>query len=337
MANKQRLKAALIGAETLLGRELEEVLKREIPELIFMTFAANAEGTFGKHEGEAVYVQALEPKQIEDFAVVLLAGTAEGAQKAYELVKAAKRKPLIIDCTGALESSAEARIIAPLLNEEPGHEWLIVLPHPAATAIALMLTRLARRSGLKQTIVHVFEPASERGKKGVSELHQQTTNLLVFKPLEKQVFDAQLSFNLLSRYGEDAPEKLAGIEGKIERHTATLIGRQSDNFIPMPSLRLIQAPVFHGYSMSLWVEFASEVTGDAVEQALASAQIEVRSTGDEPPDSVGVASQSGIIAGDIRIDRNNARAVWIWAVADNLRVTADAAANFIKARVRLNA
>jgi hypothetical protein len=30
------------------------------------------------------------------------------------------------------------------------------------------------------------------------------------------------------------------------------------------------------------------------------------------------------------VDRNNAHAVWIWVVLDNLRVTADAAADVIR-------
>jgi hypothetical protein len=52
--------------------------------------------------------------------------------------------------------------------------------------------------------------------------------------------------------------------------------------------------------------------------------------GEESPTGVGAAGQSGLMAGDIRVDRNNAHAVWIWVVLDNLRVTADAAADVIR-------
>ena len=93
--------------------------------------------------------------------------------------------------------------------------------------------------------------------------------------------------------------------------------------MPLPSLRLIQVPVFHGYSMSLWVEFAASITVEQVKSALVSAQIEIRSAGEEVPTNVGIAAQSGIQAGDIRVDRNNPRAVWIWLVVDNLRWLAD--------------
>jgi aspartate-semialdehyde dehydrogenase len=197
-------------------------------------------------------------------------------------------------------------------------------------AVALALIRLARYRPVRQAIAHIFEPASERGKLGVTELHQQTTSLLSFKPLDKSVYDAQVSFNLLSQYGENAPSKLSDTEHRIERHLATLLSREtSGNAIPMPSLRVIQAPVFHGYTISMWVEFGADVNATAIGEALASAQIEVRGPEDEAPDTVGAVSQSGLIAGDIRIDRNNPRAAWLWVVGDNLRLTADAAADLV--------
>ncbi|MGA8029756.1 MAG: Asd/ArgC dimerization domain-containing protein, partial [Bryobacteraceae bacterium] len=191
---------------------------------------------------------------------------------------------------------------------------------------------LARYGNIRRAIAHIFEPASEHGQRGISELHHQTASLLSFKPLEKNVFDAQLSFNLLSRYGEEAPGKLSEVEQRIEKHVATILSRQNTvSPIPIPSLRLIQAPVFHGYSISAWVEFDSDVDPLAAGEALASAQIEIRGPNQDAPDNAGAAGQSGLIAGDIRTDRNNPRAAWLWVVGDNLRLTADAAAEVVAA------
>ena len=94
----------------------------------------------------------------------------------------------------------------------------------------------------------------------------------------------------------------------------------------MPSLRVIHAPVFHGYSMSVWVEFENNPGVDAIEGALASSQIDVRGREHEAPSNVGVAGQGGITVGAIAVDRNHPRACWFWMVADNLRVAAENAA-----------
>ncbi|HEX7363383.1 MAG TPA: Asd/ArgC dimerization domain-containing protein [Bryobacteraceae bacterium] len=330
-SNIKTAKAALIGADTLLGREVQEVLESRKSGVSISAFGANGEGNFGEQEGEAVYFEPLETRTVEDCDVLIVAGSEAGALKAYEIAKAGGGRHSVIDCTGYLDQAPEARISAPIV-ETPGPDtsWLLVMAHPAASALALVLTRLSRHRQMRRAIAHVFEPASERGKRGLTELHQQVSALLSFKPLETSIFDAQLGFNLLAQYGEDAPEKLAAFEQRIERHTAALLSRLSNGVpVPMPSLRLIQAPVFHGYSISLWAEFEAEVRPADLEQALASAQIEIRAADEEAPHSAGAVSQSGLIAGDIRADPNHSRAGWFWIVGDNLRLTADAAADSI--------
>ncbi|MDQ2712982.1 MAG: hypothetical protein M3Y24_12280 [Acidobacteriota bacterium] len=331
LSEARTTKVALIGSETLLGRELTEVLRSRFPGLAITDYAASAEGTFGEAEGEAVYVEPFEESAVRDSSAILIAGSPKGALKAYELVKAAKKRPYVIDCTGHLESQPEARIIAPLTGDvKAQNTWLLVVAHPAASALALTLKRLTRYRKLRQVIAHVFEPASERDKRGAAELHQQTTSLLSFKPLEKKIFDAQISFNLLPQYGEEAETKLVSIEQRIERHIATILGSErSIGPIPIPSLRVVAAPVFHGYSISIWAEFESNINAEELGEALASAQVEVRSPNEEPPTGVGVAGQSGLIAGDIRVDSNNGHAAWFWVVGDNLRLTADAVGDLV--------
>jgi aspartate-semialdehyde dehydrogenase len=158
----------------------------------------------------------------------------------------------------------------------------------------------------------------------VNELQQQTLSLLSFKNLPKAVFDTQLSFNLLARYGEEAPAPLEETEMRIERHLASLLALPGDGEgAPMPSLRLIQAPVFHGYSFSAWVEFVDAPDMEALESGLATDGIEVRGGEFEPPSNVGQAGQGGIAVGAIAADRNRAEAAWLWFVADNVRLAAE--------------
>ena len=328
---KTQIKLALVGAETLLGKELATVFEGRSSAAVIVSFAATGEGNFGETDGEAVYREPLESKQLSGVGAVITAGSPEGAQKAYDLVKAAGGRPLLIDCTGHLENQPEARIVSPLAEDiNLSKSWLLVIAHPMAGALALSLSRLHRYRKLRRAVAHIFEPASERGFGAASELHEQTTSLLSFKPLKKEVFDSQLGFNLLPKYGEAAPVSLSGVEQRIERDLATILANQHDRGpLPMPSLRVVAVPVFHGYSVSIWVEFETDIKAEEVGEALASAQIEVRDSSQEAPDNVSAAGQSGLIAGDIRVDRNNSRAAWIWIVADNLRLMADAAAELI--------
>ena len=86
-------------------------------------------------------------------------------------------------------------------------------------------------------------------------------------------------------------------------------------------LDLQQHDVFVAASFSIWVEFEENPGVEALSNRLASAGFDVRP--DEPPTNVGIAGQSGLSIGGITVDPNQARACWLWMVADNLRLTAE--------------
>ncbi len=316
-------RVAILGADTLLGREIEDVLgSRRVTH-----FSPLAKVALRSRKGKPYSCSRWMRTPCANIRFSCWQVLRKVRRK-HTNWRSLFRRPTLIDCQGDLESHPEARISAPFFQPQPTTDWLLVPPQAAAQMIALALTRLAAVATVQRTIAHVFEPASERGKRGIGELQTQTTNLLSFKGLDKKVYDAQVAFNLLPKLGADAASPLAAVEHRIERHLATLLSRQSAT-IPMPSLRVIQAPVFHGYSISLWAEFNREMSDQSAAEALASAQIEVRTAGEEAADIIGAAGQSGLIAGDIRTDPNNPRSLWIWLVADNLRLIADSAAAII--------
>lgn len=325
----------IVGGETVLGRELREQLTdgRFPAHVVALGVDDEISGVLSADAGEAVFLPNAEARQIEDATAVFCAGSPATTLKAYELVKAQRNAPAFIDLTGALEDIPGAHLRSPMveLAASTGAAALIqVVAHPAATMLALLLTRLSRALPVRHAVANVFEPASERGQAGINELQRQTASLLSFQQMPKDVFDAQSSFNMLPRYGEAAPERLEAIEQRIDRHLATLLAA-SGSRAKLPSLRLSQAPVFHGYSASLWVDCERRPELDAVAEALASAQIEVRDADLEPPTNVGAAGQSGVTAGLIEADRNHASAVWIWAAADNFRITVDSAVQIARA------
>jgi aspartate-semialdehyde dehydrogenase len=240
----------------------------------------------------------------------------------------------LVDLTYAAEDEPQARLRAPMVEEQMQGKSAVpedsihVVAHPAAIALALVLGRLHGVFPVRRAVVQIFEPASERGAAGIDELQQQTVSLLSFKGMPKDIYDAQLSFSMLARLGEAAAVKLEDIEGRIEKHLASLLGRV--NQAPMPSIRLVQAPVFHGYSMSLWVELDRNPGAAGIEQALSERFVEVRSQDTEPPNNVGVAGENEIVVGAVAVDRNQPSAVWIWMALDNLRLMAQNAAMVVR-------
>src|SRR4029077_9649844 len=112
---------------------------------------------------------------------------------------------------------------------------LQIVAHPAAVVLGLLVLRAQRAAPIRNMVATLFEPASEQGRKGMDELHQQTVNLLSFQDLPKAVFDEQVAFNLLSRYGPESARTLDSVESRILRHFSVVTG----STVPVPSLMLL--------------------------------------------------------------------------------------------------
>lgn len=312
---------ALVGGDTLLAKEIREVLGESRPAPRVQLISASGDGTakLAAEDDEPVVMAPLSAESLLGAAVAFLAGSPASSRRALKVNPAGG--PRLIDLAGGLEEQPEARLRAPSADSTPqrSDSPIQVIAHPAAIAIAMFLGRLSKPARIKRSVVHVFEPASERGQQGLDELQQQTVGVLSFKKLKTDVFDTQLAFNMLARYGEEALEPLESIEQRVEKHLASLL--TSWPGIPMPSLRVIQAPVFHGHSMSAWVEFEENPGAEALAKILADSGLDVRT--DEPPSNVGMAGQSGLSVGAIAVDHNQPRASWFWLASDNLRLAAE--------------
>lgn len=324
MANPSAI--ALVGSESLLAREVRDIVATSGDDIQLHLIATDDEtpGALTRVGDEPAVLAALDAVNLTGARAVILAGSAESTRKTLELLGDQPRAA-IIDLTGAVEERPDARLRAPLVESKTADQGAVhVIAHPAAIAIALFLRRLHGRDPVRRAVIQVFAPASEHGAPGVEELQAQTVSLFSFKNMPKAIFDTQLSFNLLARYGEAAPLALENIELLIERHLATLLGLPGDGELaPMPSLRLIQAPVYHGYSFSAWVEFEANPGVEALESSFAVESIDVRGAEFEPPTNFSQAGQGGISVGAIALDRNHPEACWFWFVADNLRLAAE--------------
>ena len=246
----------------------------------------------------------LAAESLEGAQVAFLAGSPASSRRALKVNP--PDGPVLIDLTGGARraaASAAARAVGGAGGPCRPSQPIQVIAHPAAIALAMLLVAAGPdRATIRRSIIHVFEPASERGQRAWTNCSSRPSACLSFQKLKTDVFDAQLAFNMLARYGEEALEPLEGIEQRVERHLASLLAAYPA--IPMPSLRLIQAPVFHGHSFSVWVEFEENPGVEALAQALAEAGFDVRP--DEPPSNVGVAGQSGLSVGAIAVDPQSA-------------------------------
>ena len=322
-------RVALVGGESVLGQEIRDVASRRLKGVRMKLVGSQGRGTaiLTEDAGEPVVLTSLDEETLAEALAVVLAGSAESSSRAMALLEKGGAAAPVIDCTHVLEDRPDARLRAP--RAEPVRlvgSRIQVVAHPAAAVLASLLRALHRVNRIERAVVNLFEPASERGRGGIEELQQQTIELLRFQTPPQAIFGEQLSFNLLARYGDGVPVTLESVERRIDRHVASLLAL--DPPLPMPSVRLVQAPVMHGYSLSAWVEFAGAV--EVARFMAAQDGIDWRGGEHAAPNVVGVAGEPGM-AVSVERDRNRARAAWFWAASDNFRVTADHAVDLVEA------
>lgn len=323
-------RVAIVGASSLRGKEIKQVLEdRNFPASdIILLDESVAAGTLTEAAGEPTFIRALQEDSFERAHFVFFAGTALDAEKNWQAAR--KAGAMVIDLTGALAASE--------LSDGPT-AWIPSLdsimpprfsastngsPHSAAyfspPAPAIIACTLAAVLGVFHPhgiAVLLFPPVSERDLPGVEELESQTSSLLSFREVAKPVFDVQVAFNLLSSYGETSKPSLADTRSAVARDVARYLSGRS----PVPAIQFVQAPVFYGYAFSAYAELASLEPGQ-LESAFANLGVKVDAPGDAPPTNVNVAGESEIHLARIERDSNVANAVWLWGVADNLRLPA---------------
>ena len=189
---------------------------------------------------------------------------------------------------------------------------------PATIVISTLLLRLGARFPLKRAVAHVFASVSEIGSHGIDELQKQTVNLLSFQKIPRKVFGAQLAFNLLSRPSGTSGTELLALENGLRRQLQEYLqGR-----VPLPALRLLQVPVFHSLAVSLFVETDPPAAPEKAGEALLGERIDLRRRAHDSPTPVEAAGSENILVDSVTADPEHPGGLWIWAVADNLRLAA---------------
>ena len=323
----QLYRIAIVGAATLKGKEVAEVLgDRSFPSLeVKLLDDDEAIGQLESLGDEISFIQSTRGEQFEKVDFTFFASDQAGTRKLWKRVRDAGGA--IVDLTFALEDEPGAMVRSPWIERLRGQTLApelqpgpVVVAHPASVVLALLLLRAQKAGGVTRAVATVFEPASEHGQKGMDELHEQTVNLLSFQKLPKNIFDAQVAFNLLTRYGDQSTPPLASVQERVLKHFLKIAGPEA----ALPSVLLVQAPIFHGHAFALHLEFESAPDMGKVTQSLQGEHVNITQVAEDAPSNVNAAGQPDIQLA-IASDGTNPKGLWLWAAADNLRVLATTA------------
>ena len=281
---------------------------------------------------EASFIRRVSAGSFEGADFAFFAGSAE---QTLEHWKSARQSgAMVVDLTYALAGEPEVLVWSPWVNplnarragqqgkggQRPDLQTAAVVPaHPVATMLALIATRITDALSKPTTLVAtVLQPASELGQAGLDELHQQTVSLLSFKDLPQETFDAQTAFNVLAQFGTDAALSLAEQANTIRLHYSAL----ADGRIPALSLQLLQLPVFHGYTSSIFLELGATITAADLGRVLAGGRVELIEGTDAPSNLLAAGRSEILVSVAVADGESEGTRFWLCAAADNLKLAA---------------
>jgi len=317
-------RAAIVGAASLKGKEIAELLnERNFPAAdIRLLDDDESLGQLEAMGDEISFIQRVRAEQFEHVDFTFFASDQESTRRSWKDARDAGSA--ILDLSAALENEPGATVRSLWVERERGQvappelqPGPCVTAHPVAVTLALLLLRARKAAGIGRAVATVFEPASEHGQRGMDELHQQTVNLLSFQPLPKDVFDAQVAFNLVARYGQKSQPALDSVEACVLRHYRKIAGADA----PQPSIMLLQAPIFHGHALAAFVEMDHPVDLAALSQTLAGDHVTIPGPDEDSPSNVSSAGQPDIQLW-LKPDPMKPNGVWLWAASDTVRIAA---------------
>jgi aspartate-semialdehyde dehydrogenase len=312
----------IAGASSLLGAELKSLLEESRFAAVDFRLIDEelAVGTLTEAGGEAAIIQPVEEGSFNKAQFVFFTGSADFTRTNVEAARQAGAT--VIDLSGALAGETGTTTWFPALDAPQGEDLArsagsYAILSAASAAIAGLSLALASVGARRLTAV-CFQPVSEAGRAGVEELETQTSQLLSFQSVGKPVFDTQVAFTLLDRFGPDSPHRLGAARGRIRQEVAACL---ADGKAPMPAIQVLHAPVFYGTTFAACAELEPNMKMDTLRDAATRAGFAFLADGDGPS-NVSAAGESIIQLALPEADNSQPGVWWFWGAADNIRLPA---------------
>ncbi|MFN2590853.1 MAG: aspartate-semialdehyde dehydrogenase [Actinomycetota bacterium] len=325
-------RVAVVGATGAVGRAMISILEeREFPlaDLVPMA-SARSEGKRVRFNGEELTVRALGERWFEGIDLALV--SAGGAVSKEILPPAAAAGTVSIDNSSAWRMDPKVPLVVPEINPQAAFDHQGILANANCTAITALMAvaPLHRAFELRSVITSSYQSVSGAGWKGVLELaeqveklHGQEEDLAHPDPQalpRGDVFARTIAFNVVPRVETFDPAGSGFTTEELK------MGWEFRKVLGLPDLSVaataVRVPVPVGHAVSIYAQFERDVSPDGGREAIESApgvRVMDDPATDTFPTPLDAAGMDDVLVGRIRQPDDNARALMLFAVGDNLR------------------
>lgn len=315
---------AVVGATGTVGETILSILaERNFPlgNLYVLASHRSAGSTLSFH-GEEMIVQDLTEFDFRKVQIALFsAGSAVSAEYAPQ---AASAGCLVIDNTSHFRTDPEIPLVITEVNPQAlagyEHRHIIANPNCSTMQMLVALKPIYDAVGITRINVATYQAVSGAGRQAISELIQQTTELLNGRTIKKpKTFNKQIAFNLIPEIGAFQENGYTLEEMKMVWETRKIL--EDETILVNPTT--VRVPVFYGHSEAIHLETRSKITAAQAKKILKAAPgvmvVDKQGPGGYPTPFIDATGKDAVYVGRIREDISHPLGLDLWVVADNIR------------------
>lgn len=319
----RKFNVAVLGATGLVGQTILEILyERKFPyNQVYALASERSVGDtvlLGKKNLDILDVATFDFSKVD---IALFSAGADVSKKYAPI--AANAGCVVIDNTSQFRYDDDIPLVIPEVNPEAIAKYknrnIIANPNCSTIQMLVALKPIYDRAGIKKITVATYQSVSGTGRAAISELIQQTTDLLSGKPAVADVYPQQIAFNALPHIDVFLDNGFSKEEMKMIWETHKIL--QDDNIVVNPTT--VRVPVIYGHSEAITIETTKPLSVAESRDILANAPgVKVM---DDPTKKIyptpikDVVGEDLVYVGRLRNGIDDLHTLNLWVVADNIR------------------
>ena len=314
------LKVAIVGATGNVGREMLDILvERDFPiDEVFALASSRSKGGAVQFGNKELIVEDLNEFDFSNADIALF--SAGGKISGEFAPLAAEKNCVVIDNSSRFRMDPDVPLIVPEVNREAiaNYEKTKIIANPNCSTIQMVvaLKPLHDLGTIKRVVVSSYQSTSGAGKAAMDELFEQTKGIYSNNSIEPEIFQTQISFNVIPQIGPFVSSGYTEEEEKMINETKKIL----DNDIKV-SATCVRVPTFIGHAESVNIEFENYISSEEASKVLAEApgclvDLDDKESYATPIDCAG---NDHTYISRIRNDDSVENGLNLWVVSDNLR------------------
>lgn len=312
---------AVVGATGMVGSTTLSILEeRNFPiNEIYLIASHRSAGDTLEFKGKPYIVEDIKDF---DFSKTQIAFFSAGGEVSAEYApKAAQAGNVVIDKSSYFRYDADVPLVIPEVNEQEIARFskrnIIANPNCNTIPVVMAIKPIWDAVGITRLNVATYQSVSGSGKKGVTELAEQTGKLLNGLPIKHKVYPQQIAFNVLPHIDAFQENGYTKEEMKIIWETQKILDDSKIAINPTA----VRVPVFFGHSAAVHIETKEKLNlKEAIKLLKKAPGLKLIDTKNPYPTPVhDAAGEDAVFVGRVREDLSHHSGLNLWVVADNLR------------------